>query len=202
MRVGAGRARAPGRAARAHCGGRRPAFQILQDVRMRKRKKGEREGSPQAGYYEPHLNPPCVSVAVAMGVMPATIPTLPAMAAAVPRTVLATVIPSSAEWPAPLSAGVAAITSSSATAVPTTAAAATASQGLVAVNPSGATGATAVPAAVASPAVVGHLLGEGIAPLPPKLVKKITSLEFVEMADLLPEAWLLEETAMEAQLRR
>ena len=134
--------------------------------------------------------------------MPATIPTLSAMAAAVPRTILATVIPSSAEWPASLSAGVTAITSSSATAVPTTAAAATASQGLVAVIPSGATGATAVPAAVASPAMVGHLLGEGIAPLPPKLVKKITSLEFVEMADLLPEAWLLEETAMEAQLRR
>lgn len=48
----------------------------------------------------------------------------------------------------------------------------------------------------------GQSLGEGLAPLPPKLVKKILSLEFVEMADLLPEAWLLEETSMEAQLRR
>ena len=116
------------------------------------------------------------------------IPTLLAMTAAV----LATVIPSLVEWPAPLSAGVATITSSSATAVPITAATAAATQGLVAVTPSGAAGATAVPVAVASSAVVGHLLREGVAPLPPKLVKKITSLEFVEMADLL-EAWLLEE---------
>ena len=114
------------------------------------------------------------------------------MTAAVLQTVLETVIPSLAEWPAPLSAGVAAITSSSATAVPITAATTAAKQGLVAVTPSRAARATAVPVAVASSAVVGHLLREGVAPLPPKLVKKITSLEFVEMADL-PEAWLLEE---------
>ena len=30
-------------------------------------------------------------------------------------------------------------------------------------------------------------------PLPGKLVEKIQSLRYVEMADLLPEAWLLEE---------
>ena len=41
-----------------------------------------------------------------------------------------------------------------------------------------------------------------MAPLPAKLLRKIIALEFVEMADLLPEAWLLDETAMEAQLRR
>ena len=43
---------------------------------------------------------------------------------------------------------------------------------------------------------------DGLAPLPQTLVKRILQLEFVEMADLLPEAWLLEETTMEAQLRR
>ena len=32
-------------------------------------------------------------------------------------------------------------------------------------------------------------MGDGLAPL---LVKRIVQLEFVEMADLLPEAWLLE----------
>ena len=51
-------------------------------------------------------------------------------------------------------------------------------------------------------AVAGVLLGDGLAPLPPKLIKRIQQLEFVEMADLLPEAWLLEESTMEAQLRR
>ena len=61
--------------------------------------------------------------------------------------------------------------------------------------------ATAATAATAS-ASLGHLLGEGLPPLPTKLVKKIVALEFVEMADLLPEAWLLDETAMEAQLMR
>ena len=51
-------------------------------------------------------------------------------------------------------------------------------------------------------AVTGVLSGDGLAPLPPKLIKRIQQLEFVEMADLLPEAWLLEESTMEAQLRR
>ena len=50
-------------------------------------------------------------------------------------------------------------------------------------------------------ASVGPLLGKGLAHLPAKFVKKIIALEFVEMADLLPEAWLVDETAMEAQLR-
>ena len=45
-------------------------------------------------------------------------------------------------------------------------------------------------------------MGDGLAPLPQKLIKRILHLEFVEMADLLPEAWLLEETTMEAQLHR
>ena len=48
--------------------------------------------------------------------------------------------------------------------------------------------------------VTSQLLGEGLASLPQKPMKKIINLEFVEMADLLPEARLLEETAMEAQL--
>ena len=38
-------------------------------------------------------------------------------------------------------------------------------------------------------ALAGLLMGDGLAPL---LVKRIVQLEFVEMADLLPEAWLLE----------
>jgi hypothetical protein len=44
-------------------------------------------------------------------------------------------------------------------------------------------------------------MGDGLAPLPQKLVKRIVELGFVEMADLLPEAWLLKESSMEAQLR-
>ena len=50
----------------------------------------------------------------------------------------------------------------------------------------------AVPAVQSVPsapvAVAGVLLGDGLAPLPPKLIKRIQQLEFVEMADLLPEA--------------
>jgi hypothetical protein len=57
--------------------------------------------------------------------------------------------------------------------------------------------ADATAAMVSMPvASVGHLLGEGLAPLPAKLVKKIVALGFVEMV-----AWLLDETAMEAKLR-
>lgn len=41
-----------------------------------------------------------------------------------------------------------------------------------------------------------------MAPLPPKLVKRIQQLEFVEIIHMLPEAWLLEESTMEAQLYR
>jgi len=54
-----------------------------------------------------------------------------------------------------------------------------------------------------APAVpAGLFMGDSLAPLPTKIVKKIIALEYVEMADLLPEAWLLEESAVEAQLRR
>lgn len=59
----------------------------------------------------------------------------------------------------------------------------------------------ALPAPTAG-AGAGVLMGDGLAPLPHKLIKRIQQLEFVEMADLLPEAWLLEESKMEAQLRR
>ena len=51
----------------------------------------------------------------------------------------------------------------------------------------------AVPAVQSMPvAVAGVLFGDGLAP------KLIQQLEFVEMADLLPEAWLVEESTMEA----
>ena len=47
----------------------------------------------------------------------------------------------------------------------------------------------------------GVLLGNGLAPLPPKPIKRTHQLEFVEMTNLLSKAWLLEEFKMEAQLR-
>ena len=136
---------------------------------------------------------------VAMGVMPAAIPALPAMTATVLRTILATVIPSLTEW---LSAVVAVTTSTIATAILTTTTAVTATQGVVVVTPAGAAGSAVVPAAVATSAMVGHLLREGVVSLSPKLMKRITSLELLEIVDLLPETLLLEEMAMEAQLRR
>ena len=39
----------------------------------------------------------------------------------------------------------------------------------------------------------GLYLGEGFLPLPQRLVEKITKLEYVEMAEPQPEAWLLED---------
>ena len=39
----------------------------------------------------------------------------------------------------------------------------------------------------------GSYLGEGLMPVPEKLANKIIKLEFVEMQDLMPETWLLEE---------
>ena len=44
------------------------------------------------------------------------------------------------------------------------------------------------PAQVMVPA--GLYLGHGVMPLPQRLLTKILNLEFVEMQDLLPEAWL------------
>ena len=51
-------------------------------------------------------------------------------------------------------------------------------------------------AASAGPLVTvlaGMFLGEGLVPLPAKLVFCITNLEFVDMCELVPEAWLLTE---------
>lgn len=39
----------------------------------------------------------------------------------------------------------------------------------------------------------GGYMGEGLLPIPERLVKKITELTFVEMRDLMPEVWLREE---------
>ena len=39
----------------------------------------------------------------------------------------------------------------------------------------------------------GMFMGHTLLPLPTKLVKKITNLEFVDMAELKPESWLLDE---------
>ena len=41
----------------------------------------------------------------------------------------------------------------------------------------------------------GMFLGEGLVPLPAKLVQRIICLEFVEMAELLPESWLAAESS-------
>ena len=38
----------------------------------------------------------------------------------------------------------------------------------------------------------GMYLGDGVMPLPQRLVKKILELQFVEMFELQPEAWLME----------
>ena len=45
---------------------------------------------------------------------------------------------------------------------------------------------------VATPFVGSHC-GEGLLPVPEKLTQKIIRLEFVEMRDLMPETWLMEE---------
>ena len=58
------------------------------------------------------------------------------------------------------------------------------SQTIVATSPTGL-GNIQVPA--------GLYLGEGFLPLPQRLVDKIARLEYVEMAELQPEAWLLED---------
>ena len=39
----------------------------------------------------------------------------------------------------------------------------------------------------------GMFMGHTLLPLPPKLVKKIVSLEYVDMSELRPESWLMEE---------
>lgn len=44
-------------------------------------------------------------------------------------------------------------------------------------------------------------MGDGLAPFPQKLIKHILQLQFVKIADLLPKTWLLDENAMEVQLR-
>ena len=44
---------------------------------------------------------------------------------------------------------------------------------------------------VATPYVGSHF--EGLLPVPEKLTQKIIRLEFVEMRDLMPETWLMEE---------
>jgi hypothetical protein len=57
------------------------------------------------------------------------------------------------------------------------------------------------PATVSLPAVstvttgfpVGTYLGEGLLPVPDKLVQKIVRLEYVEMRELMPETWLKDE---------
>jgi hypothetical protein len=53
--------------------------------------------------------------------------------------------------------------------------------------------AAATPAPSSQPQVLvpaGLYLGHGVMPLPQQLQTKILNLEFIEMQDLLPEAWL------------
>ncbi len=53
----------------------------------------------------------------------------------------------------------------------------------------------AVQAPLSMPA--GMFLGEGLVPLPSRLVTKIQALEFVEMRDLMPESWLADATGLQ-----
>ena len=54
-------------------------------------------------------------------------------------------------------------------------------------------GSGAGPATVQVP--VGLYLGDALLPLPQRLVDKISRLEFVEMSELLPEYWLVEDAS-------
>ena len=45
--------------------------------------------------------------------------------------------------------------------------------------------------AASAPAMVCR--GEGVLPVPERVEKKLLNLEFVEMKELLPESWLVEE---------
>ena len=45
----------------------------------------------------------------------------------------------------------------------------------------------------------GMFMGHTLLPLPSKLVKKIVSLEYVDMAELRPESWLLEEEGQQQE---
>ena len=40
---------------------------------------------------------------------------------------------------------------------------------------------------------MGTYVGKGVLPVPERLAKKIQNLEFVEMRELMPETWLMEE---------
>ena len=132
-----------------------------------------------------------------MGVMPASIPVIPAMPSSVPRTVLATILPARSR-PTAASGLLPTAASSAIPGTLTPAIVPTVTPAVTAVTAPTSATAVSVPTPVAS---AGLLLGQGLAPLPAKLVKKIIALEFVEMADFMPEAWLLDESAMEAQLR-
>jgi len=44
------------------------------------------------------------------------------------------------------------------------------------------------------PVPVGMFMGDGLIPLPPRLLKKIQAMEFIDMAELMPETWLSETT--------
>ena len=64
---------------------------------------------------------------------------------------------------------------------------------VITVSASSASTANMQSAAVEKPQVVvpaGMFLGEGLVPLPAKLVQRVVNLEFVEMYELLPESWL------------
>jgi len=44
------------------------------------------------------------------------------------------------------------------------------------------------------PVPVGMFMGDGLIPFPPRLLKKIQAMEFVDMAELMLETWLSEMT--------
>ena len=44
------------------------------------------------------------------------------------------------------------------------------------------------------PVPVGMFMGDGLIPLPPRLLKKIQAMEFIDMAELMPETCLSETT--------
>ena len=132
-----------------------------------------------------------------MGMMPPP----SAIPATLPVLSLGVSFPQPSSILAPASAVTAAITST----------ATSGSSGTAVPNPSTVASSLAAPlaspsllplpaVAAASSVLQGALtLGESLTPLPAKLVQKILELRYIEMSELLPEAWLLQQDSSASQ---
>ena len=76
------------------------------------------------------------------------------------------------------------------------------SSGRVMIPPVGAgvSGGMDVSSIVTPSLPAGGYMGEGLLPIPEKLVKKILNLDFVELREMLPEAWLREEEEVSSKM--